>query len=580
MSEKPARKVRKDFSFKKLVVVVILAIVVLVAGLFAFLYLQNTTVIGDNVYVNSIHIGGLTQEQAVQRLEKAVGDSYFNKSIIVAYNDGEYKVDLLDIVKLDAGATAKDAFEKSGSPFAKVFKKEKIVVPFTLKVTGDKAVTDAVHYYSEVDNEKEIFTFNQDYTKADVDASKIDELADVNGTLELIIENAENDIYTDVEAVVLKKQDKGFAEELYTRLARSAADASVGINEDESTYIIPETVGINADKDKFINLYEENNGKFTIDISPVYPKITTEDLDIEFYQDVLGSYTSAYNMGLVNRTKNVTLAANFVNGTIVMPGKRFSYNSVVGKRTAERGFVEATVYTGEGTEEGLGGGICQVSSTVYCAQLRANLKTIARKNHSYTVAYVPLGQDATVVYGAIDYIFENDTNYPIKIQAYANGGYLTVKIMGTKIDKSLTYDVVSVRNSTIEKKEVQKEDPTLPKGETVVKQNGQNGAVVSTYKVYYKDGIEQKREYIGKSTYIAMNKIVLVGTGEPEASDTDNETDTEQASDMDLEAEPNPDTTVDNPADVPVDTTEPVVPDTETDTEGEEADIPTSDTGL
>jgi len=255
-----------------------------------------------------------------------------------------------------------------------------------------------------------------------------------------------------------------------------------------------------------------------------------------------------------------------------MPGKTFSYNRVVGKRSYDRGFVDATVYTGEGTEEGVGGGICQVSSTIYCAQLRANLKTVARTNHSYTVVYVPLGQDATVVYGALDYIFENDTNYPIRIDAYASGGYLTVKIMGTKVDKSLTYDVISVTNSTIGIPEVQKETPDLPVGTTEVKQKGQTGAVVSTYKIYYKDGVEQKREFVGKSKYIAMNKIVLVGTGEPEQL-PEGEENTGEGNDVtENEEEPT------LPEDVPE------VPEEVENTEEEEqpdiTDIPTSDTGL
>lgn len=587
MVEKPARKVRKDLNFKTVIIAVILAIVVIVAGLFTFLFFQHSTVIADNVYVNSVHIGGLTVEDATKKIQETVNDSYFDKFVTVNYKEEAYEVDLLKIVKIDPQATAKAAFEKSGSPIAKIFKKDKIVVPFEITVDTENEKKNALHYYTELENGSNLFVFNEDYTTVEVDTSNIDSLVSIDGTFDVIIENAKNDIYDSVEAVIVKAGDEGFAEELYSRLARPAVDASVGMNDDKSTYIIPETVGINADKDEFLKLYKENNGKFSMSVQPIYPQITTDDLDIEFYQDVLGSYTSAYNVGLVNRTKNVTLAANFVNGTIIMPGKRFSYNNVVGKRTAERGFVKATVYTGEGTEEGLGGGICQVSSTIYCAQLRANLKTVSRTNHSYTVAYVPLGQDATVVYGAIDYIFENDTNYPIKIQAYAKGGYLTVNIMGTNIDKSLTYDVVSARNSTIEKKEVQKDDPTLPIGETKVKQSGQNGAVVSTYKVYYKDGVEQKREYIGKSTYMAMNKIVLVGTGEP-VEIPDGETDVKPDTDTDVNRQP--DTEIDNPSDIPVDTTQSDYPDTELDTDidietdvptlEEEFDIPTSDTGL
>ena len=284
---------------------------------------------------------------------------------------------------------------------------------------------------------------------------------------------------------------------------------------------------------------------------------------------------------MVNRTKNVSLPARLVNGTVVMPVDRVSYNGVVGKRTYERGFVDATVYTGEGTEEGIGGGICQVSSTIYCAQLRADLKTVSRSNHSYTVVYVPLGQDATVVYGAIDYVFENSTNFPIKIVANANGGYLNVKILGTKIDKSQTVDVVSVTQSTVAKGEVQTETPDLLVGQTEVKQEGQNGAVDNTYKVYYKNGIEQKREFVSKSTYRPMNKIILIGTGVEE--ETEN-TESEQIPGNDTEKENG----VDKETQAPEEESADVFGEDNIETELEgsvnekpaEDELPTSDTGL
>lgn len=574
MTEKPVRKVRKDLKLKTVIIISVLVVFFVVAGIFGFMHFYHSAVIGDNVYVNSLDIGGLTVDEATKKLEQEFNTEYFNKTVSVDYMGETYNINLLDVVKVDAKETAKDAFEKSGNIWSKLFRKDKIIVPFSLDVEDEILKTDLIHFCSEIDNKNNVFVFNDDYTSVDVNSSMINEIMDVEETLEVVLENAKNDVYDNVKPVMLKISDDDFAEELYGRLTRPSRDASVGINEDEYTYIIPEVVGVKADKDVFLRLYKENNGIFTMDIQPTYPKIRTSDLDIDFYQDVLGTYTSAYDVGLVNRTKNLSLAAQLVNGTVIMPGRRFSYNSVVGPRTYARGFVDATVYTGEGTEEGVGGGICQVSSTIYCAQLRANLKTVARTNHSYTVVYVPHGQDATVVYGAIDYIFENDTNYPIRIDAYASGGYLTVKIMGTKIDKSLTYDAVSVTNSTIAKKEVQKETPDLPVGTTQVKQNGQNGAVVSTYKVYYKDGIEQKREYIGKSTYIAMNKIVLVGTGVSEQL-PDGDTNI----DVDADITEKPDDTA-SPDDVPI-VTEPDDDNSEVDVEQPDiTDLPTSDTGL
>lgn len=581
MSGQMARKVRKDVNWKLILIIAasLLAIGCICAGLLACTPDENKgkAVIDDNVYVNSIYVGGLNAEEAKQKIEQTVNGEYFNKTVNVKYLGEAYGINLKEAVTLNAEETVKAALSVSD-------KGKKTVVPFSVNVNQSQLSAELLSYFSKRENKNNMFSFNKDYTEVQVDASKITELLDVDKTLNVIFENVKKDIYTDVDGIVIKTGDDGFGEALYLRLARRAENATVGMNEDKSTYIIAEVVGISADKSEFLKLYSENGGKFKMTVQPTFPEVTTEDLDIEFYQDVLGTYTSKYNGNLRNRTKNVSLAADFVNGTVIMPGQRFSYNSVVGKRTADRGFVKATVYTGEGTEEGLGGGICQVSSTIYCAQLRANLKTVSRTNHSYTVVYVPLGQDATVVYGAIDYVFENDTNYPIMIQTVMGGGKLTVNILGTKKDKSLTYDVVSVTNSTTPKQEVRKETSDLPQGTTEVKQNGQNGAVVSTYKIYYKDGVEQSREYIGKSTYVPMNKIVLVGTApvgipdeNPEIKE-DTEDGDEAGTDVDIEI---PDDITDIPVDIqrPSDI-EPDVPVTGDDEEPELGELPTSDTGL
>lgn len=506
MPEKNARRVRKDVNLKLLIGVVSAILVLCVAvGFFAY-KVMTEKVIADNVYVNSIHVGGLSVDEAAAKIKESVTEEYFNKTVEINYGGKSHQINMLGYVTVDAVATANAALAVNSD-------EEKVIVPFTFVLNDEEVKKEMITFALGVENKNNFITFNEDYTVANIDVSGIEEILDIDKTLTTVAENAGYDLYQPIDAPVIKKSDSGFADALYARVSREAVDASIGINDDESTYIIPEILGMEVSKDSFMSAYK-SNGTFSVKVKVTFPELTTEKLDIEFYQDVLGTFTSNYDVNLRNRTANVTLAADFVNGTIVMPGHTFSYNSVVGPRTAARGFKPATVYTGEGTEEGLGGGICQVSSTLYCAQLRANLKTVSRTNHSYTVAYVPLGQDATVSYGVLDYVFENDTNYPIKIETTIGGGKLTVNIMGTIEDKSLTYDVVSVTNSTIAKKEITEEDPTLPLGETVVKQNGQNGAVVSTYKVYYKDGVETKREFIGKSTYVAMNRIVRVGTGE------------------------------------------------------------------
>ncbi|NCB28817.1 MAG: hypothetical protein EOM63_03510 [Clostridia bacterium] len=171
---------------------------------------------------------------------------------------------------------------------------------------------------------------------------------------------------------------------------------------------------------------------------------------------------------------------------------------------------QASRLTSSCRASGIGGGICQVSSTIYMAALRSDLKINERRNHQFTVAYTPLGEDATVSYGSLDFQFKNSTDYPIKILANASDGTLHMTIIGTKTsDKTVTTDREIVATYTPET--IEQQDATLPVGTTEVKQRGQTGYKVVTYKVITENG-KTTRIKIGTSTYKKKDKIVLVGT--------------------------------------------------------------------
>ena len=147
------------------------------------------------------------------------------------------------------------------------------------------------------------------------------------------------------------------------------------------------------------------------------------------YQDVLGSCNTEI-AGSQNRVSNIALAAKLFNGTVLMPGEEFSYNGVVGSRTSDKGFLPAPAYvSGESVQE-IGGGVCQGSSTIYLATLRANLEIVERYNHGYIASYVPHGMDATVYYGVKDFRFRNDTPFPIKVTGSVSGRTLSVNKIG------------------------------------------------------------------------------------------------------------------------------------------------------
>ena len=233
------------------------------------------------------------------------------------------------------------------------------------------------------------------------------------------------------------------------------------------------------------------------------------------FKDKLAEKDTTLATSSANRITNITLAAAAINGTVLNPGDRFSYNGTIGQRTEAKGYKPAGAYAGGGHVSEVGGGICQLSSTLYFCTLKADLKIVERQNHGYTVAYLPASLDATVNWPNLDFKFENNRNFPIKLVAWVENKRLYVEIWGTK-ENDYTVQLESKTLSTISPKVVEKIDETLAPGERVVDENGQYGLVSEAYKLIYDgNGNLLSRTLISHDTYRAMDKVVRVG---PEAS--------------------------------------------------------------
>ena len=175
-----------------------------------------------------------------------------------------------------------------------------------------------------------------------------------------------------------------------------------------------------------------------IPLTVTQPKLSSETLGTELFADCLGSKTTTFKSSSSDRCTNVRLAAEKIDGVVLNPGETFSFNDVVGKRTSAAGFKPAGAYAGGKEVTQIGGGICQVSSTLYCSALLANLKITARDCHYFAVSYLPYGMDATVSWGGPEFKFKNDRDYPVKIVAKCDmtERSLTVEIWGTDVDGS------------------------------------------------------------------------------------------------------------------------------------------------
>ena len=172
-----------------------------------------------------------------------------------------------------------------------------------------------------------------------------------------------------------------------------------------------------------------NQEQYKINLILTNPNVFVKDLNI--YNDELSEFSTHY-VNNPNRTTNLIIASSKINETVVMPGETFSFNDIVGERTVAAGYKNAAIFVNGQVEDGLAGGICQVSSTLYNAVVGANLEISERHNHSKLTSYLPGGKDATVVWGLYDFQFVNNRVYPIKIEMDVQGGIITARIYGIK----------------------------------------------------------------------------------------------------------------------------------------------------
>lgn len=248
--------------------------------------------------------------------------------------------------------------------------------------------------------------------------------------------------------------------------------------------------------------------RIPIVIDKVYPTISEADLQV---MGELSSYSTWYNSGEVDRTHNLTRAATAINGRVIKPGEIFSFNQTVGARSFETGYRDAMVIVSGRFEPGVGGGICQVSSTLYNAVLLADLEVVERHNHALAVAYVPVGLDATVAYGIQDFRFKNNTGHPIYIHTATGGGRLTVTLYGHLSNKKRV-EVSSVIDKVIPFQEIRQENPALQPGEEKIEVKGFPGYVARSFKrVFDENGDLAQQVQLATDYYNPLHTLIYTG---------------------------------------------------------------------
>ncbi|NPV71489.1 MAG: hypothetical protein HPY55_12725 [Firmicutes bacterium] len=299
-------------------------------------------------------------------------------------------------------------------------------------------------------------------------------------------------------------------------LDKQAYDARLSVDDKDNVQIIPEIPGVSVNGENLrASLVKDGKwaaviSEVTIPLDIVTPEVTEQNLRGLGIRRKISSFSTAHNKDN-DRTDNIRLAALKLDNYMLAPGEVFSFNDVVGPRNAEDGYKETPVYWRNEVRKGLGGGVCQLSTTLYNVVLLANLEVVERHSHSLTVDYVPLGRDAAVSYGEVDFKFRNNTPNYVLLKSSVSGGKVNISMFG-----DLDGDPkVAIKTEVLKKVEFGEEtvqDPRMPKGQVKVRE-GKPGYVVRSERLVYVDGKQVSKELLGVSRYFPLSKQIKLGPG-------------------------------------------------------------------
>ncbi len=441
-------------------IVLLLAGAVTAAG---YMVTSSATIL-PNLYVGGVFVGGMDKESAKSAIEASGWDEKAKTPLTVTLM-GRTEIEIAQYASgamhtVDEAADAAYAYGHTGSWYANLFDYVKSYLRPT-EVNSASIVYN--EEYIRTQCEKGIKSLEEELGDGSYEIDKENSLlCMVKGAGELKFDLA------DMTAVIIDALGDGKTEidynyitstpkmpdfqKIHDDLAAEPADAY--FSDDGKFTVIDDVEGCDFDVTEAETIWKaaEPAADVEIPIKLTFPEVTGDYLRSLLYRDVLGTMTTYFPKSNENRISNIQLACSKIEGTILYPGDVFSYNDALGERTEEAGFKMAGAYSNGEVVEELGGGICQVSSTLYSAMLYAyRVNTVQRVPHYFPVDYLEKGYDATVSWPKPDFKFRNDTDYPIKIVTHCNAEEksLTVEIMGTNLDGTyiqLTKDTYSYNN--------------------------------------------------------------------------------------------------------------------------------------
>ena len=417
-----------------ILIAIFLGILIALVSTWYFTHISDGKIQGG-VYIKGVEVSGMTKDEARNTIQAYLNE-VMSDYVIFKYKDYEYNVEVAQIeAYFDVDAAINYAYNvgrnkgffTNVSEYVSVLMNRIDIEP-VLKY-NEKALDDYIDFLeASLPDQVEQGGYYTENNELIITTGKNGAGIYKNELKEIILSSLQDISYSqaklDIPTYIIYPE-KMNVDAIHADIYREMQNAYFTTN---PYTIYVEQTGVNFDVEHTKNLIESGEAsEYRIALQYTQPTTTVKDLGLDAFPNKLSTFSTNY-VNNPNRTTNLRLASNKINGTVVMPGETFSFNQVVGQRTRAAGYKDAAMFSDGMVTNGLGGGICQITSTLYDAVIFANLEIVYRRNHMFIPSYVDGGEDATVVWGSTDFKFKNSRDYPIKIVSSFQNGVPTVSI--------------------------------------------------------------------------------------------------------------------------------------------------------
>ncbi len=451
-----------DKSKTRIIIIAIVLLVIIALGIVAFFMYKkidkvvNRNVIYEGITIEGIDVGGLPKDEACRRIDEEVKSMLNHNRINICYKESDKNYEL-DYAYFEFKSNLNEVIDKAYD----IAKKGKLL--------------DRYNKIKELQQGQIDFNLTYNYN-----AEKIDEF----------LASIKNDFSTEPKNAIIHRKNNVF------------------IIDDE---VVGQNLNIQESKTNILHSLDKKGYEASLVIDEVTPQYTKAYFSQ--VKDVIGTAYTEFNANKVGRTENLRIASNFINGTVLMPGEVFSTHSTISPINTKNGYKPAPIFVNGKVEDGIGGGVCQVATTLYNAVLKAEMDIIERKNHSMPVTYISLGKDATIAGSLVDFKFKNNYDYPIFIESYLSGNKLHMVLFSKENrapNRTIEFEAAIIKKIPPPPEKVTV-DPGLNPGQRKVVRKSQRGYIVKLYKKVYVDKQLKETILVNDSYYRPISAEVRVG---------------------------------------------------------------------